>query len=218
MKLHRKSFLLYLVTDRSRLCGKTLEWQVEKAIRGGVTMVQIREKEMPFHDYLKNTLSLKKITGRYNIPLIVNDNIRVAVEADVEGVHIGQDDSDIAEARKLIGSRKILGVSVTSKKQAMEAMKLGADYLGAGAVFSSPTKHDAVPVTLETLKEITSSVSIPVVAIGGICENNIMALSGTGISGVAVISALFSKPDIKAAAGEMLFLSETVSKPMEVTG
>lgn len=203
MKADRKSLLLYAVTDRSWLNGRTLAGQVEDAIRGGSTFVQLREKELPFDTFLAEAKQIKRITDRHHIPFVINDNVEVALSSGADGVHVGQSDRAAAAARALLGEDKILGVSVQTVEQAVQAEKNGADYLGVGAVFSTSTKHDADFVPFDALKEICGSVSIPVIAIGGICEHNIERLRGSGIAGVAVISAIFAKQDVYTAAKKL---------------
>ena len=200
--------LLYIVTDRTWLGDKTLVSQVEESIKAGATFVQIREKDMPFNEFVAEAGNIKEITDRYHIPFVINDNIEVTLASEADGIHVGQNDRPAREVRAMIGKEKILGVSVQTISQAVEAEKDGADYLGVGSVFSTSTKLDADSVSLDTLKEICSAVSIPVVAIGGISEENIMQLKGSGIDGVAVISAVFAKPDIYAATKNLLELAK----------
>jgi len=211
LKLDRKSLLLYAVTDRSRLGEKTLEDAVEEAISGGATMVQLREKDLNQEEFENEAERLKKVTQKYNIPLIINDNIDVALNTDADGIHIGQNDIPVTEARKRLGKNKILGVSAQTVEQAIQAQKDGADYLGVGAVFTTISKADAAEVSLKTLKEICKAVSIPVVAIGGINEKNILELKGTGIDGVAVISAIFSSKDIYSSSKALRKLAEEIT-------
>lgn len=188
---------LYAVTDRSWLRGETLDEQVEKALRGGATCVQLREKNRSREDVLREAKALKALCARYGVPLIINDDAELAVEADADGVHVGQEDMDAAQVRKLIGPDRILGVTAKTVEQAQRAQRAGADYLGSGAVFGSTTKRNARPMTRETLSGICSSVSIPVVAIGGINLSNVAALAHTGIRGAAVVSGIFAAEDIE---------------------
>ncbi len=211
MNIDKNSMCLYAVTDRTWLNGEKLKQQVEKAIEGGATIIQLREKELKFEDFLKEAIDIKEVCNRFNVPFIVNDDIEIAVKSNADGIHIGQEDISLIKARK-IAENKIIGVSVQTVEQAVEAEKNGADYLGVGAVFSTSTKLDASIVSIETLKNICKSVKIPVVAIGGISEKNIMKLKGTGIDGVAVVSAIFSKEDIKNAAQNLLKLSKECIK------
>jgi len=208
LKADKESMLLYIVTDRTWLGDKTLVSQVEESIKAGATFVQIREKDMPFNEFVAEAGNIKEITDRYHIPFVINDNIEVTLASEADGIHVGQNDRPAREVRAMIGKEKILGVSVQTISQAVEAEKDGADYLGVGSVFSTSTKLDADSVSLDTLKEICSAVSIPVVAIGGISEENIMQLKGSGIDGVAVISAVFAKPDIYAATKNLLELAK----------
>jgi thiamine-phosphate pyrophosphorylase len=213
LKLDRNAMLLYIVTDRTWLGENSLENQVEDTLSAGATLIQLREKDMSYEEFVQEAKKIKQITDKYKVPLIINDNINVALAVNADGVHVGQSDMDAKDVRKLIGMDKILGVSAQTVEQAIKAEKSGADYIGVGAVFTTSTKEDADSVSFETLKAICSSISIPVVAIGGINERNIMQLKGTGIDGVAVISAIFAKPDIYQATGDLLKLSrEMVGK------
>ncbi|USK58466.1 thiamine phosphate synthase [Peribacillus asahii] len=210
MKVDKQSMLLYAVTDRAWLGEQSLAEQVEQTIQGGATFIQLREKNLPYEDFLKEAQQIKKITDAYNIPFVINDNVEVAIACAADGIHIGQDDMDLSTARNMIGDDKILGVSVQTVEQARLAEKSGADYVGVGAVFTTSTKLDATALPLRTLEAICQSVSIPVVAIGGINEKNILQLSGSGIDGVAVVSAIFAKQDIKKASQELLALSKQI--------
>lgn len=178
---------------------RPLNDQVLEALDAGITMLQLREKHMSDDEFLKEALSLRKLTDRYHVPLIINDNLRVALESGADGIHIGQSDLPAREVRLKIGSDKILGVTAKTVAQAIDAQKNGADYLGSGAVFPSNTKKEALPMSIETLSNICKSVSIPVVAIGGINISNVSMLKGTEIAGAAVISGIFSEPDIGIA-------------------
>ncbi|MFJ8245062.1 thiamine phosphate synthase [Peribacillus asahii] len=210
MKVDKQSMLLYAVTDRAWLGEQSLAEQVEQTIQGGATFIQLREKNLPYEDFLKEAQQIKKITDSYNVPFVINDNVEVAIACAADGIHIGQDDMDLSTARNMIGDDKILGVSVQTVEQARLAEKGGADYVGVGAVFTTSTKLDATALPLRTLEAICQSVSIPVVAIGGINEKNILQLSGSGIDGVAVVSAIFAKQDIKKASQELLALSKQI--------
>ncbi|WP_334293314.1 thiamine phosphate synthase [Maledivibacter halophilus] len=203
LKVDNKSLLLYLVTDRSWLREESLISQVEKCLINGVTFLQLREKNLDDDSFLKLAVEMKELSRRYNVPFVINDNIDIALKSNADGVHIGQDDMPIEEAKKIIGGDKILGVSVGTVDEAILAEKLGADYLGVGAIFSTSTKKDARNISYEALKEICESVSIPVVAIGGINKDNIEELRGSGIDGVAVISAILAEKDIAKAANEL---------------
>lgn len=200
MKCNREMMKLYGVTDRSWLGARTLYEQVEAAIKGGATIIQLREKKMPEEEFLQEARELKMLCNAYKIPFIINDNISVALAMDADGVHLGQGDMELKQAREILGPDKIIGVSAHNVEEAVQAEKNGADYLGAGAVFSTASKADVTSLSMETLKEICEAVSIPVVAIGGISEENMDQLKGTGISGVAVISALFAQVDVCQAA------------------
>lgn len=212
MKLDKKNLLLYAVTDRLHLGGETLADAVEKALKGGATFVQLREKELETDKFLEEAKEIKKLCKKYRVPFVVNDNVDIAIAVDADGVHVGQKDMEAGNVRKLIGKDKILGVSVHTVGQAIMAEQRGADYLGVGAVFKTGSKADAEYVSFDTLKAICKAVSIPVVAIGGINENNITELSDSGICGIAVISAIFSQPDIEKAAARLRELAEKVIK------
>lgn len=199
--------LLYAVSDRTWIGERKLSEQVEEALKGGATFIQLREKTLEFDEFLKEAMQIKEVTDRYQVPFVINDYVKVAVDCGADGVHIGQDDLGIEEVRKLIGPDRILGVSVQTVEQAIAAEKSGADYLGAGSMFSTSTKMDAEMVSFETLKEICEAVNIPVVAIGGINQSNILELSGTGVDGAAIVSAIFAASDIKEASRELHVLS-----------
>ena len=196
MKFAESMLRLYAVTDRSWLGNQTLAQQVEQALRGGATCVQLREKELNDTDFLAEARELKALCARYGVPLIINDNVELALEVDADGVHVGQEDMDARDVRGLIGPDKILGVTAKTLEQAQKAQQAGANYLGSGAVFGSTTKLNARPMTKELLQSICESVQIPVVAIGGIHRGNIAFLAGTGIRGAAVVSGIFSTVDI----------------------
>ena len=208
MKLENKTMLVYAVTDRTWLNGSTLKQQVEQAIKGDATLIQLREKELSYTAFLEQAIQLKKVTDKYHIPLIINDNVDVAKAVNAEGVHVGQKDMEAGAVRQKLGENKIIGVSVQTVEQALLAQKQGADYLGVGAVFSTSTKLDASEVSFETLQKICNAVSIPVVAIGGISQSNILQLKGSGIDGVAVVSAIFAQKDITQATKELVALSK----------
>ena len=204
--------LLYAVTDTAWLNGKTLAYQVEEALKGGVTAVQLREKELGFEPFLQEALELKEICKRYAVPFIINDNAEVAFACGADGIHIGQRDLDLASVRKMLGNDVIIGVSAQTVEQAKKAAAGGADYLGIGTVFPTSTKLDAENVPPEDLRGICSAVSIPTVAIGGISEHNIQKLKGTGARGVAVVSAIFADSDVAGAARRLKKLAlETVN-------
>ena len=197
MKFSESMLRLYAVTDRSWVGTQTLYEQVEAALRGGVTCVQLREKELNPEDFLSEAKEIKTLCARYGVPLIINDNVELALKVDADGVHVGQEDMDARDVRGLIGPAKILGVTAKTIEQAQKAQLAGADYLGSGAVFGSTTKPNARPMTKELLHSICQSVTIPVVAIGGIHRGNIASLAGTGIRGAAVVSGIFAAADIE---------------------
>lgn len=209
MKFAESMLRLYAVTDRSWLGEQTLYEQVELALRGGVTCVQLREKELPPAAFLAEAKELKVLCARFGVPLIINDNVELALEVDADGVHVGQEDMDAQDVRSLIGPDKILGVTAKTIEQAQNAQRNGADYLGSGAVFGSTTKWNAKPMSRELLQSICESVTIPVVAIGGIHRGNIATLAGTGIRGAAVVSGIFAAADIEA---ECRYLRAEVEK------
>lgn len=204
MKLNKESLksslLLYAITDSSMIWNSTLKEKVEEAILGGATMIQLREKNISKDEYIAIAKEIKEVTDRYNIPLIINDQVDVALACDAAGVHVGQQDMAAALVREKIGPEKILGVSVQTVEQAILAEKAGADYLGVGSIFPTSTKKDAALVSIETLKAICDSVNIPIVAIGGINEENIIKLKGSGIAGISVVSAIFAQKDAQKAA------------------
>ncbi len=213
MKADKQSMLLYAVTDRAWLGIHTLEEQVEEVLKAGATFLQLREKDMSYEAFLREAKEIKKLADRYQVPFVIDDNIQIALECGADGIHVGQSDRSAAEVRSLIGKDKILGVSAQTVEQAVQAEQNGADYLGVGAVFSTSTKLDANSVSFDTLQKICKSVSIPVVAIGGISEQNILQLKGSGVDGVAVISAIFAKSDVYAATKTLRSLSEQMVQP-----
>lgn len=201
LPISEKKLTLYAVTDRKWLKdGQTLAGQVEQAILGGVTVVQLREKHADMEAFLALAREVKSVTNRYQVPLIINDNLEVALAVDAAGIHVGQEDLAADAVRQRIGDKKVLGVSAQTVEQALAAERAGADYLGVGAVFPTSSKADAVEVDFATLQAICRAVQIPVVAIGGITADNMTDLQDSGIVGVAVISAIFGQPDVKAAA------------------
>lgn len=212
MKLKKEDMLLYAVTDRAWLNGESLFDQVEKALKGGVTFVQLREKNLDRESFIKEAYQIKELCGSYNVPFVINDNVEIAKIVDADGVHVGQDDMVITDARRILGDDKIIGVSAHCVEQALLAQKSGANYLGTGAAFPTSSKADAGVIGVNAIKEICSAVDIPVVAIGGINESNILQLIGSGVDGVAVISAIFAKPNITEAARGLRKLSEEMVK------
>lgn len=198
-------YSLYLVTNREILGETNFFNGVEKAIKGGVSVVQLREKELSSDEFLKVAKKMKNLTDSYKIPLIINDNVEVAKSIDCVGVHIGQDDEGLIEAREILGDKKIIGVSVENEKETREAIENGADYLGVGTIFFTPTKKDIkTPIGLEKLKKIVSNSSIPTVAIGGINLENVGEVMGCGVDGVAVISAILASYDIEQTSQDFL--------------
>uniref|UniRef100_UPI003FEFE2E7 thiamine phosphate synthase n=1 Tax=Roseburia sp. TaxID=2049040 RepID=UPI003FEFE2E7 len=200
MNCDKKNLLLYAVTDRSWLGTESLYSQVKKAIDGGITFVQLREKELAQEAFYKEALEIQALCREKNIPFVINDNVALAKKIDADGVHVGQEDMEAGDVRSLLGPDKIIGVSAHSVEEALLAEKRGADYLGVGAAFSTNSKKDVSCISHETIRDICQAVQIPVIAIGGINETNIEELKGTGICGVAVISAIFAKKDITGAA------------------
>ena len=198
-----KALAVYAVTDRYWLKDETLAQVVEKAILGGTTFVQLREKNATDEEFLQLALDVQKVCKKYNVPFVINDNVELAAKIGADGVHVGQSDMNALDVRALVGPDKILGVSAQTVEQAVLAEKQGADYLGVGAVFRTSMKDDADYVPYETLKAICDAVTIPVVAIGGITADNMHELKGSGICGVSVISSIFGKEDITAAAAEL---------------
>lgn len=203
MNCRKEDMVLYAITDRSWLAGRSLYEQVEEVLKGGATILQLREKQMDEESFLQEAIEMKELCRKYGVPLIINDNVEICLKADADGVHVGQSDMEAGEVRKRLGPDKIIGVSAKTVEQALKAQENGADYLGVGAVFGTTTKSDAKKLDMEMLREICKAVEIPVVAIGGITKGNILELSGSGIDGAAVVSALFAQPDIEAATKEM---------------
>lgn len=204
MKTDKKELLLYAVTDRTWLGSRSLSEDVEKAILGGATFVQLREKDADFETFVAQGRGVQAVCKKYNVPFVINDNVDVALALDADGVHVGQSDMEAGNVRERLGADKIIGVSTRTVDEAMLAEQRGADYIGVGAMFSTSTKLDASDVSFQALTEICKAVSIPVVAIGGISLENVTQLAGTGIDGVAVVSALFAAEDIRAAAVKMI--------------
>ena len=213
MNFSKENMLLYAVTD-SRWTGKqTLYEQVEAALKGGVTCVQLREKHLSKEAFLAEALEIKALCRRFGVPLLINDDVEIARKAQADGVHVGQSDMAAAAARAILGPDKIVGVTARTVDQAKAAEAAGASYLGSGAVFGSTTKEDARPLDHAVLKQITEAVSIPVVAIGGITEENLPQLHGTGVDGVALVSTIFSAADIEGKCRELKALSREMVKP-----
>ena len=218
MKCDKKNLLLYAVTDRRWLAeDETLYQAVEQAIDGGVTFVQLREKELAQDLFMEEAKEIKKLCSTRNIPFVINDSVDVALAMDADGVHVGQSDMEAGDVREKLGPDKIIGVSAQTVEQARLAEAHGADYLGVGAIFATGSKDDAVEVGPQTLRDICQAVSIPVVAIGGISRDNVSELAGSGVCGVAVISAIFAQKDVRAASRELHDLTaEAVAVPVEV--
>lgn len=212
MKLTADMMRLYAVTDRSWLRGRTLHEQVEEALIGGATLVQLREKELDEAAFLQEAIDLTKLCHRYGVPLLINDNINIARRSGADGVHVGQSDMEAAAVRSILGSDMIVGVTAKTVEQAQRAQEAGANYLGSGAVFGSATKLNAKPMGMDTLRTICRSVEIPVVAIGGIHKGNILELAGTGIAGAAVVSGIFAAEDITAECRELRGLVDRIIK------
>lgn len=196
-------YSLYLVTDRSFLGERDLVQCIELAIQGGVSLVQLREKNLSSKDFLELAIRVKEITSRYRIPLIINDRLDIALAVDAEGLHVGQDDLPMLKARELLGPNKIIGVSVSNQAEALLAQQQDADYLGVGAIFATSTKTDAPEVSLEQLELVKKSVTIPVVAIGGINRTNLHQVMAAGIDGVSVVSAILAQEDILLATKQL---------------
>ena len=210
MRFTESMLRLYAVTDRTWTGRQTLDEQVEAALRGGATMVQLREKTLDDDAFLEEAVRMKALCARYGVPLIVNDRVEIALKSGADGVHVGQDDMAAGSVRAMIGPDMILGVTAKTVAQAEAAQAAGADYLGSGAVFGSVTKKNALPMTMVRLREICRSVDIPVAAIGGINRDNLGQLSGTGIRGAAVVSGIFAAEDIEAECMLLRALSEAV--------
>lgn len=203
MNCRKEDMVLYAITDRHWLNGESLYQQVEKALQGGVTFLQLREKKLDKELFMKEAREIKELCRKYKVPFIINDNVEIAKAIDADGVHVGQSDMEAGDVRKRLGADKIIGVSAKTVEQALLAEKHGADYLGVGAVFSTSTKTDATGVSHETLRDICQAVKIPVVAIGGITKDNVDELSGYGADGIAVISAIFAQENITEAAKDL---------------
>lgn len=211
----KEDLLLYAVTDRGWLNGETLYAQVEKALKGGVTFVQLREKNLDEAAFLEEAKEIQKLCAQYGVPFVINDNVEIAAQINADGVHVGQSDMEAGDVRKKLGSDKIIGVSAQTVEQALKAQEHGADYLGVGAVFPTGSKTDAVEVSRETVRAICEAVDIPVIAIGGITADNVEELEGTGICGIAVISAIFAQKDIKEAARHLKSRTEEMLKAQQ---
>lgn len=210
MKFDEKQLRLYAVTDRFWVGKQSLYEQVEDALKGGVTCVQLREKTLDEANFLKEAREIRQLCKRYGVPFLINDNLEVAIACGADGVHVGQDDLPVTEVRRRVGDGMIVGVSAHNVEEAKRAVAGGADYLGAGAVFGTTTKSNVTPLSHATLREICEAVEIQVVAIGGITKDNVLQLRGAGVRGVAVVSAIFAAQDIQDACRELRALSEQI--------
>ena len=208
MKCDKKAMLLYAVTDRAWVGKQSLYEQVESALKGGATCVQLREKELDDETFLKEALEISALCKRYEVPFFINDNVEIAIKCHADGVHVGQDDMEAAKVRRKVGEQMLIGVSVHTVEEALEAVKNGANCLGVGAMFSTSTKTDVNVLPKETLRAICEAVDIPVVAIGGIGKSNISQLASTGVDGVALVSAIFAADNIEKECRLLRKLSE----------
>lgn len=215
LNINQSAMCLYAVTDRSWLNGKSLEEQVEEALKGGITCLQLREKNLDEEAFIEEAKKIKRLTDAYKVPFIINDNVKVALAVDADGVHVGQRDMAAQDVRAQLGPNKILGVSAQTVQQAIKAQEAGADYIGVGAMFTTSTKKDANATSRETLKEIRNNVHIPIVAIGGINKENLMELAGYGADGIAVVSAIFAQKNIGEATRTLKALSQEMVKVKE---
>ena len=213
MKCDKRHMLLYAVTDRAWTGKQTLYEQVEAALKGGVTCVQLREKELDETAFLQEAKELCALCRRYGVPFLVNDNVEIAIACGADGIHVGQEDLAAGEVRRRVGENMILGVSVHTVEEACQAVRDGADYLGLGAVFPTNTKTDVEQMSNETLRAICDSVNVPIVAIGGINRGNILKLAGSGVDGVALVSAIFSAEDIEGTCRELRAMSKEMVGP-----
>ena len=212
MKFNEKMLLLYAVTDRAWVGKQTLLEQIEDALKGGATIIQLREKKLDEDSFVEEAILVRDLCHKYNVPLIINDNVDVALKSGADGVHVGIEDAPVAEIRKCVPADFIIGATCKTVEQARIAETAGADYMGVGAVFPSPTKTNAVRITNEQLCEIIASVSIPAVAIGGISYDNVCEIKGSSVSGVAVVSAIFGAEDIEKATALLKERVKTVVK------
>lgn len=215
--MKKEILLLYAITDSGCIGARDFYEEAENALKGGVTILQLREKNLTTEELTEKAKKLKAVCRKYNVPLIVNDDVQAAIDSGADGVHVGADDMNVSEIRRLAGDNFIIGATAKTVEQAVSAQKQGADYLGCGALFTSSTKQNAKPMTAETLRQITSEVTIPVVAIGGLTYDNIDVIKDSGVSGAAVVSAIFAENDVKTAAeklkrkiGEILDVPQTV--------
>ena len=213
MKFSAQNLLLYAVTDRAWVGRQTLLEQIESALKGGVTLVQLREKSLPEEQLLQEAKEAAALCHRYGVPLIVNDSVEVALQSGADGVHVGIEDQPVEAIRRRAGKGFLIGATAKTVAQAQAAQAAGADYLGVGAVFPSPTKQNAIRITAGQLREICGSVSVPAVAIGGITAENAPSLKGCGMAGIAVVSAIFGAADIEKAAAGLRSLAGAITAP-----
>ncbi len=210
MKCDKKTMLLYAVTDRMWTGEKSLYEQVEDALKGGATCVQLREKELSEEEFLQEAIEISALCKKYNVPFFINDNVDIAIKCGADGIHVGQDDMTAKDVRSLVGDDMMIGVSAHTVEEAIDAVKNGADCLGVGAMFSTSTKLDADVLSWQTLYDICHAVEVPVVAIGGLTKENIPKLSGSGVDGVALVSAIFAAKDIKQECKELYEISKAM--------
>lgn len=203
---HGIDYSLYLCTDRRLMTSATIEESVEAALKGGTTVIQLREKDCSSKEFYELGLRVKKITTAYHVPLIINDRVDIALAVHADGVHVGQGDLPCKVVREIVGPDMLVGVSAATLSEAIQAEKDGADYLGVGAMYATNTKTDTRPVSMEELLKIRAAVNIPIVVIGGINRNTLGNFKGTGVDGLAVVSAIVAQPDPEAAARELLRL------------
>ena len=208
MKCDKKMMLLYAVTDRAWTGKQSLYEQIESALKGGVTCVQLREKELDEEAFLEEAMQIAALCKRYKVPFFINDNVEIAIKCKADGIHVGQEDMIVSQVRQIVGEDMMIGVSVHSVEEALEAVKNGADCLGVGAMFSTSTKTDVDVLPKEVLKDICEAVDVPIVAIGGIGKSNILELAGTKVDGVALVSAIFAAEDIENECHVLRQLSE----------
>ena len=214
MNFCKDMLLLYGVTGRGCESAQTLYRQIEAALKGGVTLVQLREKNLSDADYVEEAVKVKALCHRYGVPLIINDKVDVAIKSGADGVHVGIEDTPVRQIRQKVPKDFIIGATAKTVEQAQDAEKAGADYLGVGAVFPSPSKKNVIRITLGQLKDICLSVSIPTVAIGGINLENVMEIQGCGMDGIAVISAIFAADDIQNAAVKLKEKARAAIQPL----
>ncbi len=215
MKCNKNMMLLYAVTNSKLPSKLPLMEQVEASLKGGITCLQLREKDLDDEAFLARAIEMQRLCKRYNVPLIINDNVRVAIQSGASGIHVGQSDMPLSEVRKLVGENMIIGVSAHNVEEAKLAEAGGADYLGVGAIYATTTKPDASYVPVSELKRICRAVRIPVVAIGGMERGTISKLSGTGVDGVAMVSAIFAADNIEQECRKLLRLSKDMVYEME---